>query len=59
MTSAAALLAAGAILFPTALYSSALGGPVFWAPWGGTAAIAGWMTLAICSVLTLLKRKAD
>ena len=48
---AAVLLAAGAVLFPTALYSSALGGPVWWAPWGGTMAIVGWIALAVGVVL--------
>ena len=48
---AAGLLAAGTILFPTALYSSALGGPVWWAPYGGIAAILGWLALGLGAIL--------
>lgn len=47
LRTSAVLLGAGAVLFPTALYSSAFGGPVFWAPWGGTMAIVGWIAFAI------------
>ena len=52
---AAVLFTAGAVLFPTALYTSALGGPAFWAPWGGTAAIAGWICFTIAAALSLRK----
>jgi uncharacterized membrane protein YgdD (TMEM256/DUF423 family) len=55
---AAVLFTLAAILFPTALYSSALGGPVFWAPLGGFAAMAGWITLAVCSLLSLFRHRA-
>ncbi len=57
MRAGAVLMAAGAFLFPTALYSLSFAGPVFWAPYGGIAAMAGWGAFAVGAVLTL-KAKA-
>jgi uncharacterized membrane protein YgdD (TMEM256/DUF423 family) len=51
LRTSAVLFAAATVLFPTALYSSAFGGPVFWAPWGGTMAIIGWLALTVGAVL--------
>ena len=53
MRAAAVLLGAGALLFPAGLYSLSFGGPVFFAPWGGTAAMAGWAVFAVSAVLAL------
>ena len=55
----AVLLAAGAILFPSAIYSSVFGGPGFWAPFGGIAAQIGWLALAVAAVLSLRERSAS
>ena len=55
---AAGLLALGAILFPTALYSRVFGGPVFWAPWGGIAAMVGWASFAVAALFSLRERGA-
>ncbi len=54
---AAILLAAGGILFPTALYSLSFNGPAFWAPFGGTAAMGGWAVFAVGAVMAGRKKK--
>ncbi len=54
---AAVLFTVGTVLFPSALYTSAFSGPVFWAPWGGTAAIAGWLCFAVAALLGFSKRR--
>lgn len=46
MRAGAILLALGALLFPGALYSLSFYGPSFFAPWGGFAAMAGWIAFA-------------
>ena len=53
----AAFLAAGAILFPGALYSVSFGGPVFFAPYGGVAAMIGWALFAVAAVVTYVQRQ--
>ena len=53
MRAAAVLLSVGALLFPAALYSLSFGGPVFFAPFGGIAAMAGWALFAVAALLTL------
>jgi uncharacterized membrane protein YgdD (TMEM256/DUF423 family) len=48
------LFLAGSILFPSALYALAFGGPRWFgavAPLGGTAFILGWLSLALAAVL--------
>jgi uncharacterized membrane protein YgdD (TMEM256/DUF423 family) len=49
----AILMALGALLFPTALYSASFGGAQFWAPWGGQAAMVGWLAFGIGALMTL------
>jgi uncharacterized membrane protein YgdD (TMEM256/DUF423 family) len=53
MRAAAVLLAAGALLFPAALYSLSFLGPSFFAPFGGVAAMAGWALFAVAGLMTL------
>lgn len=38
--------ALGTVLFPGALYSISFAGPGFFAPWGGFAAMIGWLLFA-------------
>lgn len=57
MRVAVVLMAAGALLFPAALYSLSFHGPSFFAPWGGFAAMAGWILFGVGALLTL-KRQA-
>jgi uncharacterized membrane protein YgdD (TMEM256/DUF423 family) len=56
MRIAAVLMAAGALLFPTALYSLSFHGPSFFAPWGGFAAMAGWVLFGVGALLALKQR---
>ena len=58
MRAAAVLLGAGAFLFPVSLYTLSFGGPVFFAPFGGIAAMAGWALFAAAAGLAL-KQKPD
>ena len=51
MRMGAGLLGAGSFLFPVALYSLSFAGPSFFAPYGGFAAMAGWIAFAIGAVL--------
>jgi uncharacterized membrane protein YgdD (TMEM256/DUF423 family) len=53
MRAAVVLLAAGSFLFPAALYSLSFAGPVFFAPYGGFAAMAGWALFAVAAVMAL------
>lgn len=55
----AGLLAAGALLFPGALYSLSFAGPGFFAPWGGIAAMIGWILFAAGAVLEISRRARD
>lgn len=48
---AAVAMAAGAVLFPGALYSISFAGPGFFAPWGGYAVMIGWALLAVGAVM--------
>lgn len=57
MRAAAIFLAAGAILFPGALYSVSFDGPVFFAPWGGTAAMIGWALFAAGAVIAYVRQQ--
>ena len=50
-------LAAGSILFPSALYSLSFNGPAFWAPFGGTAAMVGWLLFAAGVVMAGRQKK--
>ncbi|TAL01673.1 MAG: DUF423 domain-containing protein [Rhodospirillaceae bacterium] len=53
LRAAAGLMMAAIILFPGALYASAFSLPHFFAPWGGTAALIGWLLFAVGALLTL------
>ncbi len=44
---AAGFMVAAVVLFPGALYSVSFGGPVFTAPYGGVAAMAGWALFGV------------
>ena len=57
MYAAAINLTAGAVLFPTALYSLSFNGPGFWAPLGGTAAMIGWALFGVGAVMAGRKKK--
>jgi uncharacterized membrane protein YgdD (TMEM256/DUF423 family) len=50
---AAGFMIAAFVLFPTALYASAFDKPHFWAPWGGMAAMIGWLLFAVGALLTI------
>jgi uncharacterized membrane protein YgdD (TMEM256/DUF423 family) len=50
---AAVSFAVGAVLFPGALYSISFAGPGFFAPWGGYAAMIGWLLFAAGAVMGL------
>jgi uncharacterized membrane protein YgdD (TMEM256/DUF423 family) len=47
------LMALAMILFPGAVYSASFGGPQFWAPYGGNAAMLGWLAFSVGALLTL------
>ncbi len=47
------LLGLGALLFPTALYSLSFYGPAFFAPWGGFAAMGGWIAFAVGAAMAV------
>jgi uncharacterized membrane protein YgdD (TMEM256/DUF423 family) len=53
---AAVFFAAGAVLFPGALYSISFAGPGFFAPWGGFAAMIGWLLFTIGAVMEVSSR---
>jgi uncharacterized membrane protein YgdD (TMEM256/DUF423 family) len=55
---AAASFAVGAVLFPGALYSISFAGPGFFAPWGGFAAMIGWVLFAAGAVMELSRAGA-
>jgi len=48
-------LLAGGVLFAGGLYSLSFNGPAFFAPWGGFAAMAGWILFAVGAVMALRK----
>jgi uncharacterized membrane protein YgdD (TMEM256/DUF423 family) len=48
---AASLMALAVLLFPSALYSKAFGGPAWWAPYGGTASMIAWIAFAVGCIL--------
>jgi uncharacterized membrane protein YgdD (TMEM256/DUF423 family) len=43
----------GIVLFPVALYAAAFDKPHFYAPWGGNAAMIGWLLFAVAAVMIL------
>jgi uncharacterized membrane protein YgdD (TMEM256/DUF423 family) len=51
LCAAAGFMAAGIVLFPGALYAAAFDKPHFYAPWGGTAAMIGWLLFAVGAVM--------
>lgn len=53
MRAGAVLLGVGALLFPGALYSLSFTGPSFFAPWGGFAAMAGWIAFAVGAAIAV------
>ncbi len=55
----AILLASSAVLFPGALYSISFAGPGFFAPWGGFAAMIGWILFAAGAVTALSRTSAQ
>ena len=59
MRASACFLAVGALLFPAALYSLSFEGPVFFAPYGGIAAMAGWGLFAVSAVIAYRNKSAD
>lgn len=58
MQAGAVLLGAGAFLFPTALYSLSFAGPSVWAPYGGFAAMAGWIAFGVGAVMAFKSKPA-
>ena len=59
MRMAAGFLAAGALLFPAALYSLSFLGPSFFAPFGGVAAMVGWALFAVAGLSTLRRQAKE
>ena len=57
LRAAAVSFAAGTVLFPGALYSISFAGPGFFAPWGGYAAMIGWLLLAAGAVMAVPRRE--
>lgn len=53
LRAAAISFAAATVLFPGALYSISFAGPGFFAPWGGYAAMIGWLMLAAGAVMAV------
>jgi uncharacterized membrane protein YgdD (TMEM256/DUF423 family) len=49
----AGFMVAAIVLFPGALYAAAFDRPHFYAPWGGTSAMIGWLLFAAGALLTL------
>jgi len=49
MRAACYLLLAATVLFPAALYSVSFNGPVFFAPFGGVSAMAGWALFGVAA----------
>lgn len=49
------LLSVSIIFFSGALYSGSFNGPIFFAPWGGTSAMLGWLTVAVGTVLAVTR----
>lgn len=47
LRAAAVAMAAATLLFPGSLYAISFGGPGFLAPYGGYAAMLGWLLLAV------------
>ena len=57
LRAAALSFAAATVLFPGALYSISFAGPGFFAPWGGYAAMIGWLLLAAGAVMAVPRRE--
>lgn len=49
------LMCFGILFFCGALYSTSFNGPVFFAPWGGTCSMLGWLSFGIGAVLAAFK----
>lgn len=56
MRAAAVFFAIGTLLFPGALYSISFAGPGFFAPWGGFAAMIGWILFALGAVMEVSRK---
>jgi uncharacterized membrane protein YgdD (TMEM256/DUF423 family) len=54
---AAIFFGMGAVLFSGALYSISFAGPGFFAPWGGFAAMIGWLLFAAGAFMATLRAK--
>jgi uncharacterized membrane protein YgdD (TMEM256/DUF423 family) len=59
LRAAAISFAAATVLFPGALYSISFAGPGFFAPWGGYAAMIGWLLLAAGAVMAVPRGEAS
>ena len=59
LRTAAISFAAATVLFPGALYSISFAGPGFFAPWGGYAAMIGWLLLAAGAVMAVPRGEAS
>ena len=59
LRTAAISFAAATVLFPGALYSISFAGPGFFAPWGGYAAMVGWLLLAAGAVMAVPRGEAS
>jgi uncharacterized membrane protein YgdD (TMEM256/DUF423 family) len=59
LRAAAISFAAATVLFPGALYSISFAGPGFFAPWGGYAAMIGWLMLAAGAVMAVPRGDAS
>lgn len=51
LRAAAVLLAASTVLFPFSLYAISFAGPGFFAPYGGWAAMLGWLLFAAGAIM--------
>lgn len=58
LQASAVFFAAATVLFPGALYSISFAGPGFFAPWGGFAAMIGWVLLAVGALLGVARGSA-
>jgi len=54
LCAATGFMAAGVVLFPGALYAAAFDKPHFFAPWGGTAAMVGWLLFAVGALWSMV-----
>lgn len=59
LRASALLMVAAIMLFPTALYSAVFGGAQWWAPYGGTSSMIGWLLFALGALLALRSEGAS